>query len=391
LCGARGRFFHPTKADNMIIDCHAHVFQSWAGPCGHPSDAIHLKYMQKVQTRTSARVFRARDNKEVSGALLFKDSDNSWAGLKDVNFRVGRNGQMDFTIDGEDYHSQYMPVGMQEIVAPPELMLAQMQNAKVDHTLLQAGWGYGAMNDYNAFAQNQYPHKFTAMLTVDEPRAYTDENLKEFDRAHHQLGLRIVYFALDAFARYGFDVTFDDPRMDAFWSRVDAARLPVFFEAPAIPDYTQASYVNNILRLHGLMQRYRNIRFVLVMGPPVGFFGMSGHWQLPEEVMKVYRHDNMMIEVMFPITWGGKWEYPYVEAQALIEDMQKKFGAAKLVWGSDMPNVERFCTYLQSIDYVRRHCKFLKSSEKEAILGGNIEKLLDISVRCRAGAKQAAE
>ena len=109
----------------MIIDCHAHVFQNWAGPCGHPSDAIHLKYMQKVQTRTSARVVRARDGKEVAGAVLFKEGDNSWAGLKDVDFRVGRNGQLDFTIDGEDYHSQYMPVGMQEIAAPPELMLAQ--------------------------------------------------------------------------------------------------------------------------------------------------------------------------------------------------------------------------------------------------------------------------
>ena len=42
----------------------------------------------------------------------------------------------DFTIDGEDYYSQYMPVGMQQIVAPPELMLAQMDYAKVDHPVL---------------------------------------------------------------------------------------------------------------------------------------------------------------------------------------------------------------------------------------------------------------
>jgi hypothetical protein len=44
-----------------------------------------------------------------------------------------------------------MPVGMQQIVAPPELMLAQMTYARVDHCILQAGGGYGAMNDYNAF------------------------------------------------------------------------------------------------------------------------------------------------------------------------------------------------------------------------------------------------
>src|SRR5208282_949139 len=147
-------------ADPMIVDCHAHVFQHWADACGHPSSEIHRRYIQKVQTRTVARVFRARDGKAVSGALLFETGCNGWSGLKDVAFRVGNYGRLDFTIDGEDYHSQYMPVGMQQIVAPPELMLAQMQYAGVDHCVLQAGGGYGAMNDYNGFAQSQYPEKF---------------------------------------------------------------------------------------------------------------------------------------------------------------------------------------------------------------------------------------
>ena len=39
------------------------------------------------------------------------------------------------------------------------------------------------------------------------------------------------------------------------------------------------------------------------------------------------------------------------------------------MWGSDMPNVERFCTYKQSLDYVRRYCPFLTAREKDLILG----------------------
>jgi len=81
---------------------------------------------------------------------------------------------------------------------------------------------------------------------------------------------------------------------------------------------------------------------------------------------------------MFPITWGGVWEYPYTEAQSLIRQMRNMFGADKLIWGSDMPNVERFCTYTQCVDYVRRHCPFLTATEKEAILGGTLTKLLRI-------------
>jgi predicted TIM-barrel fold metal-dependent hydrolase len=365
----------------VIVDCHAHVFQNWEGACGHPSREIHRRYLQKVQTRTNARVVRSRDGARVSGAMLFRDGDNAWTGLKDVDFRVGNFGRLDFTVDGEDYHCQYMPVAMQQIAAPPELMIAQMQYAEVDHCVLQAGWGYGAMNDYNAFAQSQYPARFTALMNIDEPRAFTDAGLREFERAHRQLGLRGVYFALDAFARYGFDVEIDDDRLGAFWSRVEGAQLPVFIEITPIPDYTEASYVANIVRLHNLMNRFRGIRWVLVMGPPAGYFAASGSWDFPEPVEAALRHDNLLLEVMFPITWGGVWEYPYREAQALIRGMRDRFGAGKLVWGSDMPNVERFCTYTQCVDYVRRHCDFLSSGEKDAILGGTIDRLLAISER----------
>jgi predicted TIM-barrel fold metal-dependent hydrolase len=70
------------------------------------------------------------------------------------------------------------------------------------------------------------------------------------------------------------------------------------------------------------------------------------------------------------------WDYPYPEAQALLRSMRDLFGAEKLVWGSDMPNVERFCTYRQSLDYVRRYCDFLPGGEKDLILGGNAARLI---------------
>ncbi len=82
---------------------------------------------------------------------------------------------------------------------------------------------------------------------------------------------------------------------------------------------------------------------------------------------------------MFPITWGGVWEYPFVEAQELIRGMRDLFGASKLVWGSDMPNVERFCTYRQCVDYVRAHSRFLTAAEKDAVLGGNVAALFALT------------
>ena len=161
----------------MIVDCHAHVFENWSDACGHPSVDIHLKYIQKNVTRPAAKTFRPRDGKPAAPAMLFRPDDNTWAGLADVDFRVGRFGRLEFTHDGEDYAIQYMPVGMQTIESPPEFMLAQMTYAGVDHIVLQAGGGYGAMSDFNAAAQKKYPDKFTGLMHIDEATADRPEVL----------------------------------------------------------------------------------------------------------------------------------------------------------------------------------------------------------------------
>lgn len=366
----------------MIIDCHAHAFQTWHSLCGHASQEVHWKYIQKNVTRPSAEVRRARDGAPANTQGLFRPGDNSWAGLRDdVRFRVGCYGRLEYTLDGEDYWIQYMPVGMANIEAPPELMLAQMSYVGVDHCVLQAGMSYGVMNAYNAFCQTQYPDKFTGLFHVDEPIADTPRWMEEIERARHRLGLRGIYYQLDGFSRYGFQWAFDDPRFDRFWEAIAAMRIPVFFEASNVPDYDEKSYIANMRRLDRLLTRFPATRWLLVMGPPVQFFAKQGRWQFPAEVANAYGRENLQIEIMFPITWGGRWDYPYPEAQALIKDLRDRYGAHKLLWGSDMPNVERFCTYRQCLDYVRRYCDFLTPKEKEMVLGGNAAELCGIGGR----------
>ena len=361
----------------MIIDCHAHVFEHWQGACGHPSTAIHLKYLQKVVTRPAARAFRARDGKEIKPTMLFRPGDNTWAGLTDVGFRVGGYGQLAFTYEGEDYYVQYMPVGMQEMVCSPDFMIAQMVNAGVDHCILQAGGGYGAMNDYNAFAQNAHPDRFTGLLNIDEATADRPEQMAEVDRAAGKLGLKGLYYAHDM-SRHGYARNVDHVDFAPIWDKIVGYKLPVFLELSSTPTYDKASYMGNLRALDRLLKRHRGHRFLLVMGPSVGHFAPKGHWEIPDEALAVFKRDNLQLEVMFPITWGGVWDYPYPEAQELIRGMRDLFGAAKLVWGSDMPNVERFCTYRQCVDYVHRHCPFLSAAEKDMILCRNAAELIGL-------------
>ncbi len=366
----------------MIIDAHAHIFRNWHEDCGHPSREIHWKYLQKDVSRPAAKVHRSSDGTPANPQALFKPGDNSWAGLRaDVDFRVGSFGRLEYTVDGEDYYIQYMPVGMAQIEALPEQMLAQMSYVGVDHCVLQAGSNYGRMNDYNAQAQERHPEKFTALFQLDEPMADKTEGMEELDRATNALNLKGIYYQLSSFSRYGFEWAFEDSRFDEFWEKLATVEIPVFFEAAPIPDYDAASYTANMERLDILLTRFPQMRWLLVMGPPVQFFGTGDSWHFPEAVHRAYSRENLQLELLFPITWGGKWDYPYREAQVLIKDLRERYGAHKLIWGSDMPNVERFCTYRQCLDYLLRYCEFLSSPEKDLVLGGNVADLCGIQNR----------
>ena len=93
----------------MIVDCHAHVFTHWIGACGHPTRDIHKRYLQRVVTRTVAAAFRVRDGARADTKALFRAGDEGWTGLADVDFRVGRFGQLEFTHDGKTTRSSTCP------------------------------------------------------------------------------------------------------------------------------------------------------------------------------------------------------------------------------------------------------------------------------------------
>lgn len=365
----------------MIIDCHAHVFKDLSTACDLESTEIHLKYMQKNLTHPNALVKKKKDGSAGDPKTLYRFPDEHWSGLReDIDFRAGSFGRFEWTVEGEDYFVQYLPVNMVRLECPPELLLAHMLYAGVDHCVLQAGPAYGFMNDYNALCQQKYPERFTGLFHVDEPRADEERWMKEIDRAVEQLYLKGLYYQLDSFYRYSFQWEFTDKRFEAFWEKIASKNIPVFFECPPAPGYDEASYIRNMQQLGKLLQKHPQVRWLLVMGPPVRLFAKGGVWNFPAEVEKVYRHPQVQLEVMFPISLGGRWDYPYPEAQALLKDFRDRFGAEKLVWGSDMPMVERFCTYKQCLDYVRQYCHFLSPDDLERILGRNCQELLGISL-----------
>ena len=73
--------------------------------------------------------------------------------------------------------------------------------------------------------------------------------------------------------------------------------------------------------------------------------------------------------------WGRNYEYPYPLHRELIKEIYDEIGAERLLWGSDMPNIYRTCTYQQCLDLVRVHFDFMSKNERDLVLGDNAYKL----------------
>ena len=74
------------------------------------------------------------------------------------------------------------------------------------------------------------------------------------------------------------------------------------------------------------------------------------------------------------------WQLQMVQTGAGVADELRTLGSDRLMWGTDMPNVERFCNYRQTLDTFRVHCLGLITDADIAnIVGGTTARLFGLA------------
>jgi hypothetical protein len=96
---------------------------------------------------------------------------------------------------------------------------------------------------------------------------------------------------------------------------------------------------------------------------------------LPAVLKELAATGTVCYELCYPIIVGGREEYPYASALEEIKRLYDACGPAALAWGSDVPNVLRYCTYAQSLNHLRRHAGFIPEPDMNLILGDNLVRL----------------
>ena len=343
----------------MIIDGHAYCFPPLGEANGFPSAAEHLRYVQREMADHHQPVWRLRDRALAGDNSMLAEpgDDGTIAALKDVGFRSGGHGRLVWTVDGEDYAKQYLPPYTVDSSHSPETLVAQMDYLGVDRAVLHTNPILGLLNDYTADCVRRFPDRLIGLASIKEWEIDTDPEGqgREVERAYAN-GLAGLQFVVNARWRSGNFAPWDGPACRPFWDGVAALGRPILFTI--VPHGTGPAldgYLEQLRVWQGWLERYPEVPAVLTHGFPWRLFIDGDRLTFPDALFEPFRASGAMLQLLYHIALGNVWDYPYLELRSATEQLVERIGSERLMWGTDMPNVERFCNYRQTLDTFRVH------------------------------------
>ena len=369
----------------MIIDSHAYCFEPADSGRGYSSVGEHLKWVQAGQAKHHQPSFRIRDRAPASSEALAPNGFNDHSLLPDVNLRVDHAaGRIVWTIDGEDYSKYYYPPNLRNCEYTPDSLIGEMDHAGVDIALLHTSPMLGRDNSFQAECLRRFPDRLRSMAQVDEWRILSEPDavIQELTAAIEKDGLHAIKF--DPTYYMASADPWDDGVYRRFWQAATALDVPVFFnlgEGPTMIGHDslsdrQRGYIDELGILMRWMDRYPDAVCSITHGFPWRTFLDGERIVLPEAIWEPFQGSKLSLEVCFPIRLGEIFDFPYREVWPTLEAMVAKIGADHLLWGTDMPFQNRFCTYRQSRDWIEKYCGFLSKADLDMIMGGTAARIL---------------
>ena len=373
----------------MILDSHVYCFEPVDRPAGYGSAKEHLRWVQSSQATHHQPAWGIRDRAPASSKPLDPKGARDLSNLPDVNFRIDHaRGRVVWTVDGEDYTKQFFPPNLRNVEFSPHSVIAEMDYAGVDIALIHTNPMLGRDSAYLAECVAQYPDRFRSMAPVDEwrIRGETDAVIDEVTASIDSHGLHAIKFNASLAYMSGPE-PWDDGPYRPFWAAATSLNVPVFFTLGTGPaesawgvsiDEQRKGYLGELRTLMRWMERYPDTECSLTHGFPWRVFLDGDRITLPAAIWEPFQNPNCSLEVCFPVRVGDLFDFPYREVWPTLAAMVEKIGSGNLLWGTDMPFQNRFCTYRQSRDWIERYCDFLSKEDLDLIMGGTAARILGL-------------
>jgi predicted TIM-barrel fold metal-dependent hydrolase len=269
---------------------------------------------------------------------------------------------------GDGQVIRILPPIAPEIRFAPQVLLEHMTDAGVDKAVLLQGPFYDECNAYVHQAMREFPDRFAGAAYVD---LWGDSALEDFRTAIDRFGFRIVKLELsEATGLAGLhpDLRLDESRIDWFWAECERQRIVVTLDLGAV---RARSYQTRPLSC--VLDAHPELRVVIahLAQPPISNVQDPELESMWIEQLMLGKRANVWFDLASLPAYAAGEDYPYPTARKYLKQAVEMIGAEKLMWGSDAPAVMGHGLYVQLLDYVRRHCDFLKEQPRADVLGGN--------------------
>ena len=371
----------------MIIDSHTYCFEPGNSARGYSSTKEHLNWIQSAHAQHHQPAIRLKDRKVGSSEMLANSMDRNLDNLPSVDFGIQQQeGRVIWNSGEEKYTEYFYPPNIRNCEFTPHSLISEMDYAGIDLALIHTDPMLVRDCAYLSECIELYPDRLRAMAPVEEWRI-----INETDSVITQVSQAIEKHKLHAikFNPFGYKISnepWDDGPYRPFWEAISNLNIPVFFTLGSGPsDFRLSSikqkrigYLQQLRVLIAWMERYPDTVCSLTHGFPWRLFMDDNRIAIPTEFWDPFMGDNCNLEVCFPVRIGDLYDFPYKEVWPVLEIMVEKIGSKHLLWGSDMPFQNRFCTYKQSRQWIEKYCTFLSQKDISMIMGGTATRLLSL-------------
>jgi len=238
--------------------------------------------------------------------------------------------------------------------ASVEMLLDLMKQNQVARTVLIQVIHYRWDNSYLASVLKRYPTLFQGVCRVNPEDPAAPDHLS---RLTEQQGFHGVRLSPAATADGDW---IRGPLMPPLWSRCAQLKVPMTLLLPAsrLPD------VEPLIRAHPDLQvvidhmadvppnQPRQLALLLALAQyPKAFVKISHPWSLSNQ------------------------PYPYADMRAQIQTLATRFGAKRLMWGTDWPISLPKLPYARVVELYRDHLDFLPPEDREQILYKTVQEV----------------
>ena len=229
--------------------------------------------------------------------------------------------------------------------ATAESLIAAMDAAGVSHAVLVQPSVYGGDNRYLVDCLRRWPNRFVGLCHI---LPATDDPQRDIERWCGDGGCQGVRVNI---IRQPDPSWLASPPQAAFWRAVEARKLSVSMHM----DLSHAPLVAL------LASRHRRARFLVeYLGAEVyRRKGIGTHLEMLAE------QPNVFFKIICAAE-DSQEPYPFPDLAAFYREVLERFGASRMVFGSDFPGVTSVCTYAEAMAWPHR-LDFLSDRDREQI------------------------